>query len=138
MFSSCHDPNLLNMIIIVTKSSWASLRHNGASCACVIWFNFKCLYVWICAYEGSSKYSMQIGLQKFYLNTRFQMLNLKYFCRILWPLNRATKFLETWKTAVLFFLLWPICKSFSNDSCWKIFLVILSSSKKSFVNFWAR
>ena len=74
----------------------------------------------------------------FYSNTRFQILNFKYFCRILQPLNRATKVFENSKMAVLFFFLCPICKSFSSDSCWKMFLMILSSPRKCFVNFWAR
>jgi hypothetical protein len=81
---------------------------------------------------------MQLWLQNFYSNTRFQMLDLKYFCRILLPLNRATKFLEISKTVFLFFFLQPNYKSFLGDSCWKVFLVILSSSRKSFINFLVR
>ena len=98
---------------------------------------FKLMLVWMNACEESLNFSTQLGLQKFYSNTRFQMLNFKYFCRILQPLNGATKVLENSKMAVLFFFLWQICKSFLIDSCWKMFLVILSSSRKSFVNFWA-
>ena len=90
------------------------------------------------ACDASSKIVMQLCLQNFYSNTRFQILNFKYFCRILRPLNRATKFLENSKTAVLFYFLWPICKRFFSDSSWKMFLVILSFSTKSFMNFRAR
>ena len=39
--------NFLNMINMLTTSSWASLRHKGASCACVLCFEFNFVYVWI-------------------------------------------------------------------------------------------
>ena len=39
----------LNMINILTTSSWASLRHKEASCACVLCFEFNFVYVWMCA-----------------------------------------------------------------------------------------
>ena len=53
-------------------------------------------------------------------------------------MSRATKFLENSKKVVLFFLLKLIYKIFSSDSCCIVFLVILSSSRKLFVNFKAR
>jgi len=49
MGCSCHDSKNLNMINMLTTSSWASLRHKGASCACVLCFEFNLVYVWICA-----------------------------------------------------------------------------------------
>ena len=73
---------------------------------------------------------MQLCLQNFYSNTIFQRWNFKYFFRILEPFIRATKFKEISKTAVLFDLLQPIYKRFSSDSCFIVFLVIVSCSSK--------
>ena len=90
------------------------------------------------AYEGSLNFAIQLCPQNFYSNTRFQILNLKYFCGILRPFTRAIKFLKDLKTAVLFILLQPIYKCFLSDSSWKMILEILSSFNKNSVNFLAR
>jgi len=66
----------------------------------------------MCASEGSSKFIMQLCPQKFYSNTRFQMLILKYFCSNLWPLNRSIKFLKYSKTVILFFFRDQFTKAF--------------------------
>jgi len=103
-----------------------------------VWLRLSLVYVWMCACEGSWNFVLQLWLQKFYSNTRFQIFNCKYFCRILWPMNWAMKFLQNLKTVNLIFLLQPIYNGFLSDSYWKIFLVILSCTSKNLVNFLAR
>ena len=44
--SKCQDPKNLNMINMLTTSSWASSKHNGASSACACLFlKFKFVLV---------------------------------------------------------------------------------------------
>ena len=45
----CHDSKNLNVISMLITSSCASLRYKGASCACVLCFEFNFVFGRICA-----------------------------------------------------------------------------------------